>query len=165
MKRPLFIILIILVLPLLYQSTPTEILKLKVFDYLVPKQQPSGYFTILNITEEDIANEGGWPLPRERLGQIHTEIIAKGAIGVGYVIGFPQPDRMGGDAYLAESLKYGTSVLAMFENPNGNYPPTTGTVILGDDIQQACRQFLCLLLWQAHAVFEVASLPPLKLWY
>jgi adenylate cyclase len=119
---------------LLYQSTPTEILKLKVFDYLVPKQQPSGYFTILNITEKDIANEGGWPLPRKRLGQIHTEIIAKGAIGVGYVISFPQPDRMGGDAYLAESLKYGTSVLAMFENPNGNYPPTTGTVILGDDI-------------------------------
>jgi adenylate cyclase len=134
MKRLLFIILIILVLPLLYQSTPTEILKLKVFDYLVPKQKPSGYFTILNITEEDIANEGGWPLSRKRLGQIHTEIIAKGAIGVGYVIGFPQPDRMGGDAYLAESLKYGTSVLAMFENPNGNYPPTTGTVILGDDI-------------------------------
>jgi len=134
MNKALFTILIILVLPLLYQSTPTEILKLKVFDYLVPKQQPSGYFTILNITEKDIANEGGWPLPRKRLGQIHTEIIAKGAIGVGYVISFPQPDRMGGDAYLAESLKYGTSVLAMFENPNGNYPPTTGTVILGDDI-------------------------------
>jgi len=134
MNKALFTILIILALPLLYQSTPTEILKLKVFDYLVPKQQPSGYFTILNITEEDIANEGGWPLPRKRLGQIHTEIIAKGAIGVGYVISFPQPDRMGGDAYLAESLKYGTSVLAMFENPNGNYPPTTGTVILGDDI-------------------------------
>ena len=134
MKRLLFIILIILVLPLLYQSTPTEILKLKVFDYLVPEQQPSGYFTILNITEEDIANEGGWPLPRKRLGEIHTEIIAKGAIGVGYVIGFPQPDRLGGDAYFAESLKYGTSILAMFENPNGVYPPTTGTVILGDDV-------------------------------
>ena len=134
MKRLLFIILIILALPLLYQSTPTEILKLKVFDYLVPKQQSSGYFTILNITEEDIANEGGWPLPRKRLGEIHTEIISKGAIGVGYVIGFPQPDRLGGDEYFAESLKYGTSILAMFENPNGIYPPTTGTVILGDDI-------------------------------
>ena len=133
MKRLLFIILIILALPLLYQSTPTEILKLKVFDYLVPEQQPSGYFTILNITEKDIANEGGWPLPRKRLGEIHTEIIAKGAIGVGYVIGFPQPDRLGGDKYFAESLKYGTSILAMFENPNGIYPPTTGTVILGDD--------------------------------
>ena len=134
MKRLLFIILIILALPLLYQSTPTEILKLKVFDYLVPKQQPSGYFTILNITEEDIAKEGGWPLPRKRLGEIHTEIIAKGAIGVGYVIGFPQPDRLGGDKYFAESLRYGTSILAMFENPNGVYPPTTGTVILGDDV-------------------------------
>ena len=134
MKRLLFIILIILALPLLYQSTPTEILKLKVFDYLVPEQQPSGYFTIFNITEEDIANEGGWPLPRKRLGEIHTEIIAKGAIGVGYVIGFPQPDRLGGDKYFAESLKYGTSILAMFENPNGVYPPTTGTVILGDDV-------------------------------
>ena len=134
MKRILFTALIILALPLLYQSTPTEILKLKVFDYLVPKQQPSGYFTILNITEEDIADEGGWPLPRQRLGEIHTEIINKGAIGVGYVIGFPQPDRMGGDAHFAESLKYGTSILAMFENPNGVYPPTTGTVILGDDL-------------------------------
>jgi len=134
MKRILFTALIILALPLLYQSTPTEILKLKVFDYLVPEQQPSGYFTILNITEEDIADEGGWPLPRQRLGEIHTKIINKGAIGVGYVIGFPQPDRLGGDAYFAESLKYGTSILAMFENPNGNYPPTTGTVILGDDI-------------------------------
>ena len=134
MKRLLFIILIILALPLLYQSTPTEILKLKVFDYLVPEQQPSGYFTILNITEKDIVDEGGWPLPRKRLGEIHTEIIAKGAIGVGYVIGFPQPDRLGGDKYFAESLKYGTSILAMFENPNGVYPPTTGTVILGDDV-------------------------------
>ena len=54
MKRILFTILIILGLPLVFQSTPTEILKLKVFDYLVPEQQPSGYFTILNITEEDI---------------------------------------------------------------------------------------------------------------
>ena len=98
MKRILFTALIILALPLLYQSTPTEILKLKVFDYLVPEQQPSGYFTILNITEEDIADEGGWPLPRQRLGEIHTKIINKGAIGVGYVIGFPQPDRLGGDA-------------------------------------------------------------------
>mgnify|MGYP000577689600 CR=1 FL=1 len=75
MKRLLFTILIILVLPLLYQSTPTEILKLKVFDYLVPKQDPSGYFTILNITEEDINKEGGYPIPRKRLGEIHTEIM------------------------------------------------------------------------------------------
>ena len=103
MKRLLFIMLIILVLPLLYQSTPTEILKLKVFDYLVPKQQPSGYFTILNIDENFIDQEGGYPLPRQRLAEINNEILSNGALGVGWVISFPHPDRLGGDKKFAES--------------------------------------------------------------
>ena len=119
---------------MVFQSTPTEILKLKVFDYLVPKQEPSGYFTILNITEEDINNEGGWPIPRKRLGDIHKEIIDAGATGVGWVISFPHPDRFGGDEYFAESLSYGTSILASFEYPNQIYPKTVGTVIKGPDI-------------------------------
>ncbi len=134
MKRLLLPLLIILALPLVFQSTPTEILKLKVFDYLVPKQEPSGYFTILNITEEDINNEGGWPIPRKRLGDIHKEIIDAGATGVGWVISFPHPDRFGGDEYFAESLSYGTSILASFEYPNQIYPKTVGTVIKGPDI-------------------------------
>jgi CHASE2 domain-containing sensor protein len=134
MKRLLFTILIILVLPLLYQSTPTEILKLKVFDYLVPKQDPSGYFTILNINEEDINKEGGYPIPRKRLGEIHTEIMSNGALGVGWVISFPHPDRLGGDKEFAESLQQGTSILAMFEAPNQIYPKTIGTVIQGPDV-------------------------------
>jgi len=41
---------------------------------------------------------------------------------------------MGGDAVFAEVLNYGGSVLAMFENPNGSYPKTSGTVLLGPDI-------------------------------
>ena len=134
MKRLLFTILIILVLPLLYQSTPTEILKLKVFDYLVPKQDPSGYFTILNITEEDIDTEGGWPIPRQRLGEIHKEIMDAGAMGVGWVVSFPHPDRFGGDKFFADSFKHGTSILASFEYPNQIYPKTVGTVIKGPDV-------------------------------
>lgn len=59
MKRLLLPILIILSLPLIFQSTPTEILKLKIFDTFVTTPEPSGNFVILNITEEDIANEGG----------------------------------------------------------------------------------------------------------
>src|SRR5210317_548822 len=134
MKRILFTILIILGLPLVFQSTPTEILKLKVFDYLVPQQQPSGYFTILNITEEDIDAEGGWPIPRQRLGEIHKKIIDAGALGVGWVVSFPHPDRFGGDEFFAESLRYGTSILASFEYPNQIYPKTVGTVIKGPDV-------------------------------
>ena len=134
MKKLIFIILIILIMPLLYQSTPTEILKLKTFDIFVKKQEPSGNFVILNITEQDVENEGGYPLPRKRLGQIHNDLISKGALGVGWVISFPQADRMGGDEYFAKSLKYGNSVIAMFEDGKGNFPKTTGTVVKGNNI-------------------------------
>jgi adenylate cyclase len=134
MKRLLLPILILLSLPLIFQSTPTEILKLKIFDAFVTTPDPSGNFVILNITEEDVANEGGWPFPRRRLAQIQVDLINSGAIGVGWVIGFPQADRMGGDETFAQTLGYAPSVLAMFENANGKYPKTTGTVIKGNDV-------------------------------
>jgi len=125
----IFILGSILILePNIYQT-----LKLKTFDALVSEQEPSEYFTILNITEEDIANEGGYPLSRQTLAQIQINLLRKGAIGVGWVIAFPQPDRFGGDFDFAEALAFSPSVLAMFEG-KGEYPPTTGTVILGDNI-------------------------------
>jgi adenylate cyclase len=131
--RIFFLLLTILAAPLVFQSPPTEILKLKVFDYLVPEQQPSGYFTILNIDENFIDQEGGYPLPRQRLAKINNEILNNGALGIGWVISFPHPDRLGGDKEFAESLQQGTSILAMFEAPNQIYPKTVGTVILGEE--------------------------------
>jgi adenylate cyclase len=110
-----------------------EVLKLKTFDAFIPKQEPSGYFTILNITEDDITREGGYPLSRQRLSKIQIELLQKGAIGVGWVVAFPQPDRFGGDEEFAQALSYAPSILAMFEHDNNQYPQTTGTVILGND--------------------------------
>ena len=121
-------------LPLVYQSKPTEILKLKTFDAFVPEKEPSGYFTILNIDEDAIRNEGGYPLSRQTLAQIHINLLRQGALGVGWVIAFPQPDRFGGDSDFSQALSFSPSVLAMFENDNNQFPETTGTVILGDDI-------------------------------
>ena len=135
MKKIVFTILfIVLLLPLAFQTTPLEVLKLKTFDVFLLKQQPSGYFTILNITEEDITNEGGYPLSRQTLAQIQINLLRKGAIGVGWVVAFPQPDRFGGDFEFMEALSFAPSVLAMYENDTDNYPPTTGTVILGENI-------------------------------
>ena len=133
MKRLLLPVVIILSLPLLFQSTPTEILKLKTFDALIQTPEESGNFTILNITEEDVEREGGWPLPRQRLAEIQLQILGKGAVGVGWVISFPQADRMGGDEDFARSLGYAPSVIAMFEDGNGNYPASPGTVVIGND--------------------------------
>ena len=131
--RILLLLLVTLSAPLVFQSTPTEILKLKIFDYLVPEQDPSGYFTILNLDEEFIDKEGGYPLPRSRLAEIHNDILSNGALGVGWVISFPHPDRLGGDEEFAKALQQDTSILAMFEAPNQIYPKTIGTVILGEE--------------------------------
>tara|TARA_R110000796_G_scaffold64501_2_gene149497 strand:+ start:885 stop:2651 length:1767 start_codon:yes stop_codon:yes gene_type:complete len=133
MKKLIFIILIILSLPILFQSTPTEILKLKVFDTFIQTPQESGNFVILNITEEDVEREGGYPLPRQRLADIQMQILGKGALGVGWVISFPQADRMGGDEEFSRSLGYAPSVIAMFEDGKGKYPKPTGTVVKGND--------------------------------
>ena len=132
MKRILLLILIILLAPVIYQSTPLQILKLKVFDNFVITPEPSGNFVILNITEDDVEREGGWPLPRERLAEIQLDLINNGAIGIGWVVSFPQADRMGGDKIFAETLQFAPSVLAMFEDGKGNYPSSPGTVVLGN---------------------------------
>ena len=131
-KLCLFLV-VVLSLPLIFKTTPTEILKLKVFDALVLTPEESGYFATLDITEEDIAREGGYPLSRDRLAEIHLELLGKGAIGVGWSLAFPQEDRFKGDFDFASALALSPSVLAMFENPNGEYPETTGTVILGEE--------------------------------
>jgi len=131
-----FLLLVLLGLPLIYEATPTEVLKLKTFDALIPEQEPSGYFTVLNITDDDINREGGYPLSRQRLAEIQKKIIDKGGIGVGWVVTFPNKGRLStnGDKAFADSLAQIPSVLAMFENDKGIYPKTTGTVILGEDV-------------------------------
>jgi len=133
MKYKFFLpILILLGMPLVFQSTPTEILKLKIFDAFVTTPEPSGNFVILDITEENVDKAGGYPFPREELAKIHLDLLRKGALGVGWVLAFPHEDRFGGDHYFKEALSYAPSVIAVFENDNGVYPKTVGTVIMGE---------------------------------
>jgi len=124
----------LLTLPLLFNFAPLEVLRLKTFDALVQTPEPSGHFTILNITEEDVQLKGGYPFPRQDLANIHIDLLNKGALGVGWVILFPQDDRFDGDKIFADVLSYAPSVLAMPEFDNGMYPETHGTVILGPDV-------------------------------
>ena len=122
----------LLCLPLLFNVQALEILKLKVFDAFVQTPDPTGFFVTLDITETDVSNAGGWPFPRQDLARIHNNLIKAGAMGVGWVVAFPEEDRFGGDEVFARSLASTPSVLAMFESDAGMTPPTTGTVILGE---------------------------------
>ena len=125
----------LLTLPLLFNAVPLQVLKLKTFDAFIETPDPTGYFSILNITEEDLDAEGGYPLPRESLAKIHTKLLEKGAMGVGWVMLFPHPDRLGGDDKFAIALSSSPSVIGMPEVNNGLYPATHGTVIKGVDVK------------------------------
>ena len=160
MKKFIFILLPLLSLPLLFQSTPTEIIKLKTFDTFIKTPQPSGNFVILNITEEDVEKEGGYPLPRKRLADIQLELLGAGAMGVGWVISFPQPDRLNGDNRFASSLTYAPSVLATFENDSGIYPKTTGTVIKGPDVGGIMSSGIKENYYQYDAVAQGVAIAP-----
>ena len=124
----------LLTLPLLFNVTPLEVMRLKTFDAFVETPEPSGNFVILNITEEDVQERGGYPFPRQDLAEIHRQLLNEGALGVGWVILFPQPDRFEGDKIFAQMLSYAPNVLAMPEYNNSIYPKTHGTVILGPDV-------------------------------
>ena len=130
----------LLALPLVLQVPALEILKLKVFDKFVEQHKPSEYFTILNITDSDVRAEGGYPLPRQRLAEINEEIMAKGALGVGYVISFIDKDRFGGDSAFSISTSKYSIVVATFETNNQLYPEPTGTVLLGDPAEGIALQ-------------------------
>ena len=74
MKKLIIPILAILSVPFLMQLVPTEVLKLKTFDALITTPPESGNFAVLNITEDDVEREGGYPFPRQRLADIHNEL-------------------------------------------------------------------------------------------
>tara|TARA_B100001250_G_scaffold404550_1_gene420700 strand:- start:11690 stop:13423 length:1734 start_codon:yes stop_codon:yes gene_type:complete len=128
------LLLTILSLPLIFNAKPLEILRLKTFDAFIETPEPTGYFTTLNITDEDVQREGGYPFPRQRLAEIQYELLDKGAIGVGWVMLFPEPDRFGGDEEFSIALQSLPSVIGMPEVDNGIYPETHGTVIVGEDV-------------------------------
>jgi len=120
---------------LVYQPTLVEVIKLRTFDALVKTEEPTGNIVLLNLTEEDIHNEGGWPFPRERLAEIHVDLLNAGAASVAWVAVFSEPDRFGGDGIFARALSYYPSVIAMFETEGyKEIPQSDGTVILGDDV-------------------------------
>ena len=125
---------LLLSLPLLFQNSFYQTIKLRTFDTFVPTFEESGYFTIINLDEEFVDLQGGYPIPRLELAKIHADIINAGALGVGWVLAMPHEDRLGGDEAFAEVLGLSNSVLSTFEYDNGVFPQTVGTVILGNDV-------------------------------
>ena len=98
MKKTIIgLVVSVLFAALVYQPTLLEVIKLRTFDAFVKTEEPTDNIVLLNLTEEDIHNGGGWPFPRERLAEIHVELLNAGAMSVSWVAVFSEPDRFGGD--------------------------------------------------------------------
>lgn len=96
-----------------YDISPVEMLRLKYYDHLIstlPKKANPD-IVLLDIGEKSLAANGQWPWPRQDLAKIVDDLMANGALSVTMVLFFPEADRMGGDAALAESMRRSNKVL------------------------------------------------------
>jgi adenylate cyclase len=84
-----------------------ETARLKTFDYYqVQKgQTPSDQISIIEITDDDIENQGQWPWPRDKVAFVLEMIKSFKPAMIVMPIIFSEPDRFGKDIDLANALE------------------------------------------------------------
>ena len=86
--------------PFLVEST-----RLKFYDYvMLDKAKQSEQIVVINLGEKAIEKYGQWPFPREAHAEIIGNIYGRGAALVGSTVLMPEPDRLGTDSVLADTL-------------------------------------------------------------
>ena len=132
--------------PYLVEST-----RLKFYDYLMlgsPTQ--SEQIVTINIGEKAIEKYGQWPFPREVHAQIISDIYGRGAALVGSTILMPEPDRMGTDGVLVDTLKSHPVVLSQTVSDSCSRASATirrtGVAVIGDgEATEFLPQYPCVL--------------------
>ena len=112
-------------------------MKLKYYDYLMLGEPiKSEQIVVANIGEKAIEKYGQYPFSRETYGKIITDLYGSGASLVGTTILMPEPDRMGTDGSLANTLKEYPVVLSqtLIEDcaKDNHSLRRTGIAVVGD---------------------------------
>jgi adenylate cyclase len=115
-----------------------EATRLKFYDYIMlDKAKQSEQIVVVNLGEKAIEKYGQWPFPREVHAEIIGDIYGRGAALVGSTVLMPEPDRMGTDRALADTLtKYpvvlSQTVSADCGRPSSRDVRRTGVAVVGD---------------------------------
>ena len=115
-----------------------EATRLKFYDYIMlDKAKQSEQIVVVNLGEKAIEKYGQWPFPREVHAEIVGDIYGRGAALVGSTVLMPEPDRMGTDRALADTLtKYpvvlSQTVSADCGRPSSRDVRRTGVAVVGD---------------------------------
>ena len=131
--------------PYLVEST-----RLKFYDYLMldaPKQ--SEQIVTVNIGEKAIEKYGQWPFPRKVHAEIISDLYSRGASLVGSTILMSEPDRMGTDSVLTNSLSQYPVVLSQTTTDSCKGVQNiarTGVAVVGDgQPTEFLPQYPCVL--------------------
>ena len=128
-----------------------EATRLKFYDYIMlDKAKQSEQIVVINLGEKSIEKYGQWPFPREVHAKVLDEVYSRGAALVGSTILMLEPDRMGTDSVLSDSLKKYPVVLSQTVSDSCSRVSTTirktGVAVIGDgEATEFLPQYPCVL--------------------
>jgi len=128
-----------------------EATRLKFYDYIMlDKAKQSEQIVVINLGEKSIEKYGQWPFPREVHAKILDEIYSRRAALVGSTILMLEPDRMGTDSALADTLNKYPVVLSQTVSDSCSRVSTTirktGVAVIGDgEATEFLPQYPCVL--------------------
>ena len=126
-------------------------MKLKYYDYLMLGEPvKSEQIVVVNIGEKAIEKYGQWPFPREVHAKIISDLYRANAGLVGSTVLMPEPDRMGTDGSLANTLNQYPVVLSQTVSDSclrANVTiRKTGVAVIGDgEATEFLPQYPCVL--------------------
>ncbi len=134
-----------------------ESVRLRYFDTLITSKAPTvnNVYTV-NIDEDTISKYGQWPFKRDIYAEMIRELYARNAGLVVWNVLMPEPDRQGGDAALAETLKKYPVVLANTPHTGKtkNTPKAPGSAVVNSEYIDS--------LWKVEFSGMIANIKPLE---
>jgi adenylate cyclase len=128
-----------------------EATRLKFYDYIMlDKAKQSEQIVVINLGEKAIEKYGQWPFPREVHAKILDDIYNRGAALVGSTILMPEPDRMGTDGVLVDTLRSHPVVLSQTVSDSCSRASATirrtGVAVIGDgEATEFLPRYPCVL--------------------
>jgi adenylate cyclase len=120
-----------------------ESVRLRYFDTLITQKTPTAnnIYTV-NIDEAALDKYGQWPLPRAEYAKIIKDLYDRGAGLVVLNVIMAEPDRTGGDAVLANTLKQYPVILGSVPSARTkNTPRNPGSAVMGPEWQDQIVQY------------------------
>jgi len=116
-------ILLVVLLALQFVNPPLlDALRLRAFDVLQrlePRVESNFPVIIVDIDEKSLAEQGQWPWPRNRLGDLVQKLMAAGAVVIGFDMVFAEPDRTSPSAIADELMSVSPDIASgLFSLPD-----------------------------------------------